>query len=1177
MSADHANGSRSDPNPPLWLLDLLQRFEAAWQQGHPPAIDDFLPTAEVERRLALVPLLSRDLEYRLRAGQDVRVEDYLRRFAELTQAAALCQLVAAEYELLRQRSPVTLTDYLHRFPQIETELRQHFGSPDLTADLGTGCLPTTPPPATDTDVVDCRLPPLRYKPVQLHDQGNLGEVHRAQDEELHREVALKRIQARHADNPDSRRRFLREARVTGRLEHPGVVPVYGVGEDVDGRPCYAMRFIQGESLAAASKCFHAADKPGRDPGERRLALRQLLTSFVTVCKTVAYAHSRGVIHRDLKPANIMLGKFGETLVVDWGLAKAFERDEQTPSPGEEALQPTLAGVGGATQVGHMVGTPAYCSPEQAAGQWSEVGPPSDIFSLGATLYNLLTNRSPYAGQSVAEIIAQATSGQVIPPRQRKSDVPRALEAICLKALARQRGDRYGTALALAADVEHWLADEPVQAYREPALVRSGRWLRHHRALVAGLVAAAVVALVSLTAVLVVIAVKNGELQQANQRESARAEAERLAKDDAQKRLEQIEKGTDVLGSIFADLDPHAEEKEGKPLREILGQRVQRAAKELEGESIGDALTVAKLQDILGLSLIGLGHYAAAELLLEKASTTRAAELGDDYLDALASANNLAMAHRYAGHLKQAMTVGERTLHGFESAVGYDHLYTLRCCNNLAVAYHDAGQLDRAIALHERTLKAYEAKLGNHHPETVNSRHNLAEAYHAAGKLKRAIPLYESALQTGQADLGEDHPQTLTYRTTLANAYRDAGQVDRALPLFDRTLKSLQAKLGEDHPETLITRNNLARGYQDVGKADLAIPLFERNLKVEESTLGADHPQTLKSQNNLASACRAAGQLDRAIQLLERTVKISEVKMGNDHPHTLRSRNNLALAYQEARQLDRALPLLEDIFKTSEAKLGDEHPDTLRARNNLALAYRDAGRLDRALPLFERTLKSLETSAGDDHPRTLQSRNNLAVAYQDMGKLDQALSLFEKVVPQAQRKLGVTHPLTVRFTQGWVAALESDRQFSRAIRVSKELTLAQRKAVPGDDPRLGAALALLGGSLVAADQPRDAEPALREALAIRTKKEPNAWFTFHTRCLLGAALLGQRKYADAEPLLVGGYQAMKQQQTKIPGKQKMRLTEALERLVQLYEATGKKDEAAKWRKELDAAKKGNEKK
>jgi tRNA A-37 threonylcarbamoyl transferase component Bud32 len=1083
------SGTAADP--PTWLLDLLERFEAAWKQSPPPVIDHFLPTTEAERRMALLPLLACDLECRLRAGQSIRVEDYQARYPELVQQTALCELIAVEYELRRQRTSVSLADYLHRFPQLEMELRALFGSPEETDDQTTGALPATPSPSGAPGTAGCRLPPLRYKPGPLHDKGNLGEVLRAQDEELHREVALKRIQARHADNPDSRRRFLREAEVTGRLEHPGVVPVYGLGEDVDGRPCYAMRFIQGESLKEAIERFHAAEKPGRDAGERRLALRQLLTSFVTVCKTVAFAHSRGILHRDLKPANIMLGKYGETLVVDWGLAKTFERDDTAESLTEESLQPTL--VGGETQVGQVVGTPAYCGPEQASAELDKVGPASDIFSLGAVLYNLLTNRVPYAGSGVVEILAQAGAGLVVPPRQRKKDVPRPLEAICLKAMARQPLDRYDTALDLAADVEHWLGDEPVQAYREPLAARAGRWLRQHRALAAGLAAAVAVALVSLTLVLIVVAGKNGELRLANQREAARAEAERLAKDEAEKRLSQIEKGTDILGSIFADLDPHAEEKEGKPLREILGKRVEAAAAQLQGESIADALTVAKLQSILGRSLLGLGQFLAAGVVLETASATQAAELGED------------------------------------------------------------------------------------DPATLQSRNNLARAYQRAGKVDLAIPLFERILKVRETTLGDDHPDTLTSRNNLAAAYQDAGRVDLAIPLLQSTLKAFESKLGHDHSNTLAARNNLAGVYQDAGQVDLALPLLETILKVFESKLGEDHLRTLAARNNLAMAYQDAGQLDLALALLRRTAQALEAKLGDDHPHTLASRNNLALAYKAAGQVDLAIPLFQRTFKALEAKLGVGHPDTLASCGNLALAYVDAAQPELAVPLLQRTLKAQEVKLGADHPDTLSSRNNLALAFREAGQLNLALPLFEMVISQAQKKLGPAHPSTLAMTTNWIAALRADGQCTRAVQAGKELLVIQRQAFGKEDPRLAAALTQLGSSLLAAKQPVEAESLLRESLAIRTKKEPDAWTTFNTETVLGAALLSQKKYADAESMLLGGYEGMNQRQAKIPPKEKLRLNEALQRLVQLHEATGKKDEAAKWRKKLDAAKEASSKK
>ena len=280
-----------------------------------------------------------------------------------------------------------------------------------------------------------------FRDLRFHAAGALGEVFTARNAELNREVALKFLKSERIGDPDSRRRFLQEAEVTGRLEHPGVVPIYTLGADPDGAPCYAMRFVRGETLQDAIEAFHAAEKADRDPSERSLALRELLNRFVSICGTMGYAHSRGILHRDLKPRNVMLGKYDETLVVDWGLAKPFERDEASHPAAEEVLAPisTNGEAGSGTPTVGTVGTLGYMSPEQAEARWPDLGPASDIFSLGAILYAILTGRAPYQGRTIEEILEKVRQCAFRGPRQVKPGVPRALEAICLKAMARAPG------------------------------------------------------------------------------------------------------------------------------------------------------------------------------------------------------------------------------------------------------------------------------------------------------------------------------------------------------------------------------------------------------------------------------------------------------------------------------------------------------------------------------------------------------------------------------------------------------------------------------------------------------------------------------------------------------------------------------------------------------------------
>ena len=363
----------------------------------------------------------------------------------------------------------------------------------------------------------------RFRVLRPHAKGGLGAVFVALDEELHREVALKQILDRHADDPNSRARFVLEAEITGGLEHPGIVPVYGLGAYTDGRPYYAMRFIRGDSLKEAIDAFHriAGSAPsagrgsgprpvGSDLGSRQLGLRKLLRSFTDVCNTIEYAHSRGVLHRDIKPSNVIVGKHGETLVVDWGLAKSVDRADLGSSPDESGLGPPQTSSLAHTIPGSAMGTPAYMSPEQAAGQLDRLGPRSDVYSLGATLYYLLTGRPPFANEDVGAILRQVQQGEFVSPRTLDPSIDRALDAVCQKAMATRPENRYGSCRELAGDIERWLADEPVSAHREPASARLLRWGRRHRTLVVGLAATLLAAVVAMAVGTVLIGRQRSE-------------------------------------------------------------------------------------------------------------------------------------------------------------------------------------------------------------------------------------------------------------------------------------------------------------------------------------------------------------------------------------------------------------------------------------------------------------------------------------------------------------------------------------------------------------------------------------------------------------------------------------------------------------------------------------------
>ena len=352
-------------------------------------------------------------------------------------------------------------------------------------------------------------------------KGGLGAVYQATDEKLRRTVAVKFIQQKFADDEDHCGRLIREAEITGQLDHPGIVAVHGLGKSATGRLFYAMRYIKGVSLRERITQFHAQPISA---DEREFEFRTLLKHFVVVCETIAYAHNCGILHRDIKPENIMLGRFGETLVVDWGLAVTIDRSLKPAESAEETLipgsGPTTSDSGG--------GTLPYMSPEQTIGDVS-LGPASDVYGLGATLYHLLTGQAPFKGQR-ADVLERVRYGKFTKPRQLRSEIPKSLEDICLKAMRMDPAERYARASALARDVECWLADLPVSAHEEGALSRVLRWNRRHR----GLVRAGMLAVTALAVVLV--AATTVSVRYAREAEQARVETLRTTADFAKQTL-----------------------------------------------------------------------------------------------------------------------------------------------------------------------------------------------------------------------------------------------------------------------------------------------------------------------------------------------------------------------------------------------------------------------------------------------------------------------------------------------------------------------------------------------------------------------------------------------------------------------------------------------------------------
>jgi serine/threonine protein kinase/tetratricopeptide (TPR) repeat protein len=938
----------------------------------------------------------------------------------------------------------------------------------------------------------------KYRLTEPIGEGGMGAVWSA--DQLHpvtRAVAVKLIRGEYGESRDILARFEAERQAIARMDHPHIAKLLDAGTTGEaealtigaGRPYFVMELVDGDPLNEYCDAY-------------KLTVPDRLRLFVQVCRAVQHAHQKGIIHRDLKPSNILVEHHdGRPVprVIDFGLAKATGGVPLTADP--------LL-----TRPGHVAGTPLYMAPEQADHS-ADIDTRADVYALGVNLYELLTGTTPIERDRLkrsplleilhvirdsdppipSKRLSSAATKPAIAANRRTEParlgrfVRGDLDWIVMKALARERERRYDSAAAFAADVERFLNHEPVLAGPPSVAYRLRKFVRRNRvqAVAAGLVLLALLLGITgttlgfLEANRLAEAERRARIDANDQKEKAEqaAAAEKVANEQTQKRLAQIERGVEVIAGMLVGINPKWEDKGGPPLYDQLRERAEAAADQLQAEAVGDPQAEARLQTLLGETLRALGSYTKAIEVLERAGATRERVLGADNRHTLATRHQLATTYRAAGRTADAITLYERVRDAQVRTIGADDLDTLATSANLAGAYLDAGRTADAITLYKRAGEAQIRKIGAGHPDTLTTLSNLAGAFRVAGRQGDAIALLEQIRDT----------QVL--------------------------------KLGATHPHTLITLHNLAASYRDAGRTNKAIDLLEQVRDTWIKTLGADHPATLLTLAYLGATYHDAGRTTDALALLERVRDAQVPKLGRDHPHTISTLQNLATVYSALKRYDQSVPLFEHVLARQEKVLGRGHRDTLGTIASLGMNYRDAGRLEEAIPLLEEVYRAAKT-----HPVHRGVGSQLLVTYWRAGKSAEAAGLVDEVLADI------------------------------------------RKLLPADSPQLAVQLYEYGRLLLEVKRYTDAEPLFRESVAILEKKQPDVWATFSTMSRLGGALLGQKKYDEAEPLLLKGYEGMKAREKTIPPQAGTRIPEALDLLVELYTATNKPDELAKWRAE-----------
>jgi eukaryotic-like serine/threonine-protein kinase len=892
------------------------------------------------------------------------------------------------------------------------------------------------------------LPPLppsigSYRVLRLLGEGGMGAVYEAEQDQPRRLVALKVIRAAWA-SPETMRRFEQESQALGRLHHPGIAQIYEAGSAETGfgvQPFFAMELIHGKPLVEYAN-------------EHKLTTRQRLELMIQVCDAVHHAHQRGIIHRDLKPGNILVDESGQPKILDFGLARATDSDAQATRQ---------------TDMGQLLGTLAYMSPEQVLADPLAIDTRSDVYALGVILYELLAGKLPYMlSKLLHEAVKTIQETDPAPLSSIHRHYRGDIETIVARALEKDKARRYASAAELAADIRRFLHDEPIVARPPSAGYQLAKFARRNKALVGGVSAVFVVLVLGIVA---------------STREAIQA---RRAQRQAQQETAIAQAVNDFLqNDLLAQASAYNQTESGSGPDPDLKVRtaLDRAAQNIGGKFKNQPEVEAAIRKTIGETYDDLGLYPEAAAQLQSALELNRLASGAENATTLSILADLASVDEKQGKYAETEKLAGQAVAADRRVFGPDDPRTLRAMDYLAAAYGDEDKIAQAVAIHQQVIEGERRKLGPDDPTTLAAMDDLANTYINGEEYAKAEAMARQVVDARRRAPHSDAPQLTASLQNLAAAYTGEGKFADADAVYSQELEIDRRIFGPDHAKTLLVTQSLAWNHIYEGRYLDAESQLRHLIGVDRRVLGSDNPDTLATLEALAMASDSAGKHAEAVatqtQLLEAYRRI----FGLNHSKTLDATGNLAWMNYE---------------------MGN---------------YADAERVDRQMLATDQRLY------GADNANTVNAGGNLADVLAAEGKYKEAETLYMQTLQTARRSLGENHVYTLDVLYRTPEMYQREGKFALAEKYAGEALAARRKAQGAGDPKTLISECDLALALISEGKYAQAEPMARDALDLEKKTQPDNWERYRAESLLGASLAGEKRTSEAAPLLEEGYRGM----------------------------------------------------